>query len=129
MIATLALATAAGLEVEITVELANLAAGIVVSKVGTVPVIRDELLMSLMPQIELQPQEKVLSLDSLRARTAAWRSIGQSVVLYERLLRSVSHRARHAARTGGREGHGKVVGVNSDASVRALKGPTRPRMR
>ena len=43
VIATLALAMASGLEMETAVQLANVAAGIVVSKVGTVPIMRDEL--------------------------------------------------------------------------------------
>ena len=41
VIATLALSLASGLEIDAAVPLANVAAGIVVSKVGTVPVMRD----------------------------------------------------------------------------------------
>ncbi len=80
VIATLALALASGLEIEAAVPLANVAAGIVVSKVGTVPVMRDELLTSLMPQVELQAQEKVLALERLKTRVSAWRSNGESIV-------------------------------------------------
>jgi D-beta-D-heptose 7-phosphate kinase / D-beta-D-heptose 1-phosphate adenosyltransferase len=126
VIATLALAAAAELDVEIAVELANLAAGIVVSKVGTVPVTRDELLMSLMPQIELQAQEKVLSLDSLRARAAAWRSTGQTVVFTNGCFDLLHIGHITLLEQARREGHRLVVAVNSDASVRGLKGPARP---
>ncbi len=126
VIATLALSLASQLEMEAAVELANVAAGIVVSKVGTVPVNRDELLVSLMPQIELQAQEKVLSLDALRGRVSAWRSSGQRIVFTNGCfdLLHIGHitlleEARH-------EGDRLVVAINSDASVRRLKGETRP---
>ena len=50
---TVALAAASRLEMETAAQLANVTAGIVVGKVGTVPVERGELLSSLMPEIEL----------------------------------------------------------------------------
>jgi D-beta-D-heptose 7-phosphate kinase / D-beta-D-heptose 1-phosphate adenosyltransferase len=126
VIATLALAAAAGLEVEIALELANLAAGIVVSKVGTVPVNRNELLMSLMPQIELQAQEKVLSLDSLQARASAWRSTAQTVVFTNGCFDLLHIGHITLLEQARREGDRLVVAINSDASVRGLKGPRRP---
>lgn len=126
VIATLALTLCSGIEVEIGAQLANVAAGIAVSKVGTVPVKRDELLMSLMPQIELLAEEKVLALDFLRSRLSTWRSAGQRIVFTNGCfdLLHVGHitlleAARH-------EGDRLVVAINSDASVRTLKGPSRP---
>jgi D-beta-D-heptose 7-phosphate kinase/D-beta-D-heptose 1-phosphate adenosyltransferase len=126
VIATLALALCGGMEVETGAQLANVAAGIVVSKVGTVPVNRDELLVSLMPQIELQAQEKVLDLDPLLARTSAWRSAGQRIVFTNGCfdLLHIGHITMlEAAR---REGDRLVVAINSDASVHGLKGQSRP---
>jgi len=110
----------------VAVQLANLAAGIVVGKVGTVPVSREELLMSLMPQIELQANEKVLSLDPLRGRVAAWRSAGERVVFTNGCfdLLHIGHIA--LLESARREGNRLIVAINSDASVQALKGPTRP---
>jgi D-beta-D-heptose 7-phosphate kinase/D-beta-D-heptose 1-phosphate adenosyltransferase len=126
VIATLGLALAAGLEIEIAVQLANVAAGVVVSKVGTVPVSREELLMSLMPQIELQAQEKVLTLEHLRARVSAWRSAGESVVFTNGCfdLLHIGHIA--LLEDARREGERLVVAINGDSSVQELKGPTRP---
>jgi D-beta-D-heptose 7-phosphate kinase / D-beta-D-heptose 1-phosphate adenosyltransferase len=128
VIATLALAIASGLPMETAVQIANVAAGIAVSKVGTVPVNRDELLMNLMPDIALYAQEKVLSLEQLRARTSAWRLAGQSIVFTNGCfdLLHVGHialleEARH-------EGDRLIVAINSDASVRELKGASRPIM-
>ncbi len=126
VIATLALAVASGLEMETAVQLANLAAGIVVSKVGTVPVTRDELLTGLMPEIELQAKEKVLSLDQLTVRAAAWRSAGQSIVFTNGCFDLLHIGHITLLEDARREGDQLVVAINSDASVRALKGPTRP---
>jgi D-beta-D-heptose 7-phosphate kinase/D-beta-D-heptose 1-phosphate adenosyltransferase len=126
VVATLAVAVAGGLGMETAVQLANVAAGIVVSKVGTAPVKRDELLTSLNPEIEMQAQEKVIALDRLTIRAHAWRSAGQSVVFTNGCfdLLHIGHialleDARH-------EGDRLVVGINSDASVNRLKGPSRP---
>ena len=126
VIATLALSLASGLSIEDAVPLANIAAGIVVSKVGTVPITRDELLNSLTPQIELQASEKVLPLDRLVTRVNAWRSRGEKVVFTNGCfdLLHVGHiTLMEDAR---REGDRLVVAINSDASVSGLKGPTRP---
>jgi D-beta-D-heptose 7-phosphate kinase / D-beta-D-heptose 1-phosphate adenosyltransferase len=126
VIATLALTLCSGIEIETGAPLANVAAGIVVNKVGTVPVTRDELLISLMPQIELQAEEKVLALDPLRARLSAWRSAGQRIVFTNGCfdLLHVGHIT--LLETARREGDRLVVAINSDASVRGLKGLSRP---
>jgi len=126
VIATLALSLASGLEIETAAQLANVAAGIVVSKVGTVPVERDELLASLMPEIELHAEEKVLSLDRLKTRVSAWRSQGEKIVFTNGCfdLLHIGHiRLLQDAR---REGNRLIVAINSDKSVAELKGPTRP---
>jgi len=126
VIATLALAVASGLEVETAAQLANVAAGIVVGKVGTVPVSGDELLMSLTAETGAQAEEKIAALEALKVRIRAWRSAGQSIVFTNGCfdLLHVGHISLlEAAR---REGGRVVVGINSDASVRRLKGPSRP---
>lgn len=126
VIATLALSLASGLPIEAAIALANIAAGIVVSKVGTVPVTRDELITSLMPEIELQASEKLLELDRLQTRVNAWRSKGQRIVFTNGCfdLLHVGHiTLMEDAR---RQGDRLIVAINSDASVSGLKGPTRP---
>jgi len=126
VIATLALAMASGLAVETAAELANVAAGIVVGEVGTVPVTRDELLTSLMPQIELQAAEKVLGLESLKVRVGAWRSAGQTTVFTNGCFDLLHIGHITLLEDARREGDRLIVAINSDASVRALKGLTRP---
>ena len=126
VIATLALASASGLEMEAAIELANIAAGIVVSKVGTVPIDRDGLLGGLQPEIELKAEEKVLSLEQLKVRASAWRSTGQKVVFTNGCfdLLHIGHIA--LLEDARREGDRLIVAINSDASTSRLKGPTRP---
>jgi D-beta-D-heptose 7-phosphate kinase/D-beta-D-heptose 1-phosphate adenosyltransferase len=126
VIATLALALAGDLPMDVAIQLANVSAGIAVSKVGTVPVNRDELLMSLMPEIELQAAEKVLSLDALRARASAWRSAGQRIVFTNGCFDLLHIGHITLLEDARREGDRLVVGINSDASVSELKGPSRP---
>lgn len=72
--------------------------------------------------------EKILSREELKDRVAAWRRAGERITLANGCfdLLHVGHvRYLHAAKKlGGR----LVVGINSDESVRALKGPGRPVM-
>jgi D-beta-D-heptose 7-phosphate kinase / D-beta-D-heptose 1-phosphate adenosyltransferase len=126
VIATLALAISRGVEIETAVKLANLAAGIVVGKVGTAPVNREELLTGLMPEIELRPEEKVLKLDQLKFRISAWRSAGQSIVFTNGCFDLLHIGHITLLQDARREGDRLVVGINSDESVRSLKGPARP---
>jgi D-beta-D-heptose 7-phosphate kinase / D-beta-D-heptose 1-phosphate adenosyltransferase len=126
VIATLALSLASALEIETAIQLANVAAGIVVSKVGTVPIQRDELLTSLMPEVELQAQEKVLPADRLKTRVSAWKSSGQSIVFTNGCFDLLHIGHITLLEDARRQGDRLVVGVNSDVSVRGLKGPTRP---
>ena len=126
VIAVLGLCLASGLDPETAVELANMAAGIVVGKVGTVPVERHELLAALSPEIALSAEDKVLSRDQLLTRVALWRANGERIVFTNGCfdLLHVGHITllEQAHRFGDR----LIVAINSDASVSGLKGPTRP---
>lgn len=126
VIATLAASAAAGLDLESSVQLANVAAGVIVGKVGTVPIDRASLLAQLTGDLALNTEEKVLTRPALLARAAQWRARGQRIVFTNGCfdLLHIGHITllQEAHRMGDR----LVVGVNSDASVRRLKGPTRP---
>jgi D-beta-D-heptose 7-phosphate kinase/D-beta-D-heptose 1-phosphate adenosyltransferase len=126
VIAVLALCLASGLEPETAVELANVAAGIVVGKVGTVPVEKFELLAALTPEIALHAENKVLSRQELVSRVSLWKANGERVVFTNGCfdLLHVGHITvlEQARRFGDR----LIVAINSDASVKALKGPSRP---
>ncbi len=124
VIATLAAAIAAGESLDDAVRLSNLAAGIVVGKLGTASVTRGELEVA-----RHQPppgEEAILSEAQLRTRVQQWRHRGRKVVMTNGCfdLLHVGHvRYLEAAR---RLGDALVVAVNDDESVRRLKGPTRP---
>ena len=129
VVAVLALCLASGLQPESAIELANMAAGIVVGKVGTVPVEKHELLAALAPQIALHGEDKVVSRQELATRVALWKANGERVAFTNGCfdLIHVGHIAvlEQARRFGDR----LIVAINSDASVGVLKGPTRPIVR
>ncbi|MDR3775307.1 MAG: D-glycero-beta-D-manno-heptose-7-phosphate kinase [Terracidiphilus sp.] len=126
VIAVLALCLASRLSPETAVELANVAAGIVVAKVGTVPVEKFELLAALTPELALHAEDKVVSRQDLTSRVALWKANGERVVFTNGCfdLLHVGHITvlEEAHRFGDR----LIVAINSDASVSALKGPSRP---
>jgi D-beta-D-heptose 7-phosphate kinase / D-beta-D-heptose 1-phosphate adenosyltransferase len=126
VISVIALCLASGLEPENAVHLANLAAGIVVGKVGTVPVEKHELLAALSPQIALHAEDQVLTREDLVHRVALWKANGERVVLTNGCfdLLHIGHITvlEQARRFGDR----LIVAINSDASVSSLKGPNRP---
>ena len=126
VIATLAASLAGGLKPETAVELANLAAGIVVGKVGTVPIARNELVAALTPSTNLTASEKILDLDRLKLRVAEWRASGETIVFTNGCfdLLHVGHITllEECRRFGSK----LVLGLNADASICRLKGPTRP---
>ncbi|MFZ1084074.1 MAG: bifunctional D-glycero-beta-D-manno-heptose-7-phosphate kinase/D-glycero-beta-D-manno-heptose 1-phosphate adenylyltransferase HldE [Terracidiphilus sp.] len=126
VIAVLALCLASGLKPETAVQLANLAAGIVVGKAGTAPVEKHELLAALSPQIALHAEEKIATRSVLAARVAQWKADGERVIFTNGCfdLLHIGHITllEQARRFGDR----LIVAINSDASVRVLKGPSRP---
>ena len=126
VVAVVAAATAARLPVELAVQAANLAAGVVIGKVGTVPIQREELLGVLSQASDRISDEKVMALQPLQERVAGWRSRGLRVVFTNGCfdLLHVGHvRLLQQAR---RMGDRLIVALNSDRSVRRLKGRSRP---
>jgi D-beta-D-heptose 7-phosphate kinase/D-beta-D-heptose 1-phosphate adenosyltransferase len=126
VIATLTAGLAAGLQIETAVELANLAAGLVVGKVGTVPIAGHELVAALTPSSGLTASEKILDLDRIKLRVAEWRASGETIVFTNGCfdLLHVGHIT--LLEDCHRFGSKLVLGLNADASVCRLKGPARP---
>ncbi len=126
VIATLAASLAGGLGIRTAVDLANLAAGIVVGKVGTVPIAAHELVAALTPSSGITSGEKILSFEGVQRRVAEWRHAGETVVFTNGCfdLLHVGHITllEECRRFGSK----LVLGLNADTSVSRLKGPTRP---
>ena len=126
VIATLAASLAGGLRIETAVDLANLAAGIVVGKTGTVPVAAHELVALLTPSSGIQSAEKILTREQTLRRVEEWRAAGETIVFTNGCF-DLLH-VGHVVLLEQSRGFGSrlVLGLNTDASVCRLKGPARP---
>ena len=126
VIATLAAGMVAGLNHRDALHLSNLAAGIVVGKVGTVPINREELLAELLTEEFREQADKVCDLPHLLARVAGWRAAGERIVFTNGCF-DLLHAGHVTYLEGARKlGDRLVLGLNTDRSVSALKGPARP---
>jgi D-beta-D-heptose 7-phosphate kinase / D-beta-D-heptose 1-phosphate adenosyltransferase len=126
VIATLTAGLAGGLDVEEAVELANIAAAIVVGKRGTVPVHAEDIVAQLTQSSTTHAEEKLLDLERLKKRVAEWRAVGETVVFTNGCF-DILHVGHVTLLEQCRNfGSKLVVGMNTDASVCRLKGPTRP---
>ena len=124
--ATLAMALAAGVALEDAARLANLAGGVAVAKTGTASVSRDELAASLVSQ-NLGPAEaKIASSDGAAEAVARWRARGLKVGFTNGCF-DLLHPG-HVSLIGEAAGacDRLIVAINSDDSVKRLKGPNRP---
>ena len=125
VLATFGLCLAGGMPLEQAAPLANIAAGLKLEKLGAANVSRGEILADL-AQHETGLAGKLLTLDQMARRAAVYRQQGRTVVFTNGCfdLLHVGHVTylQQAAALG----DVLVVGINSDASVRALKGPQRP---
>ena len=126
VIATWAAAFVAGLDKQDCAHLANVAAGIVIGRIGTVPVSRQELLATLSRHNLNQHTNKICTLEQAEAQVAFWRAGGERVVFTNGCfdLLHIGHVA--LLQRAKQEGDRLIVGLNSDSSVHGLKGANRP---
>jgi len=126
VIATMAACLAAKLPIETAVDLANLAAGIVVGTVGTVPIAKHELIAALTPSSGITSGEKMLDGERLLKRVAEWRAAGETIVFTNGCfdLLHVGHIT--LLEDCHKFGSKLVLGLNADSSICRLKGPSRP---
>lgn len=124
VIAMFACAHAAGLSFEEAMRLANLAAGQVVGKFGTAAVTPDELKRAL--RLERRTETGVVPGNTLRRLVRETREMGETVVLTNGCF-DILHAGHVALLEQAAElGDRLVVAVNSDSSVRRVKGSGRP---
>ncbi|WP_293728205.1 D-glycero-beta-D-manno-heptose-7-phosphate kinase [uncultured Phascolarctobacterium sp.] len=125
--ATLLAGAAGKLPLKDAIYMANRAAGIVVAKVGTYPVHRDELLKDLLTEERKQGRGyRTLSWQEIASLAATWKACGEKIVFTNGCF-DILH-VGHVTYLEKARNLGKhlIVGLNTDASVRRLKGETRP---
>jgi D-beta-D-heptose 7-phosphate kinase/D-beta-D-heptose 1-phosphate adenosyltransferase len=132
VLAVLGMALATGADYEPAIRLANIAGGLEVEKIGVATVTRDEILRDLLragpSPVTGQPAgaEKVLPREVLCHELESRRRLGQRIAFTNGCF-DVLH-AGHVQylQEARAQGDVLVVGLNSDAGVRALKGDGRP---
>jgi len=128
VVAVLAAALAAEMPIRDAMRMANHAAGIVVSKLGTASVTREELAAALTPETVSSDinDGRLLSLDDAVALRRVWArdklSVGFANGCFDLIHPGHVSLIAQAAATCDR----LIMALNSDASVQRLKGPSRP---
>lgn len=121
-ISVLALSLAAHSSVLEAAQLANAAAGVSVGQIGAVAVdaasIRDAL--------AARPDGKILTREDLTSRAATWRMAGKRIVFTNGCFDLLHAGHLSLLSQAAKLGDILVLAINSDASVRRLKGPERP---
>jgi D-beta-D-heptose 7-phosphate kinase/D-beta-D-heptose 1-phosphate adenosyltransferase len=125
MLATIAVAVAAGYDYKTAVQLSNIAAGLEVEKFGVATVSIDEIVNEILAERKGKAG-KIRDAAAMPDEMTYHRKAGQKIVFTNGCF-DVLH-VGHIEYLKFCKSHGDivVVGLNSDNSVRQLKGPTRP---
>lgn len=125
VLSVLGMALAVGADYEPAIRLANIAGGLEVEKIGVAIVTRDEIIRDLV-RSGPSSNRKLLDRDTLRGELDRRRLLGQRIAFTNGcfdLLHAGHVQYLQEARA---QADLLVIGINSDESVRGLKGPTRP---
>lgn len=125
VLAAIGLCIGSGVDLEDAVRIANAAGGIVVGKVGTAQVTRQELIDSLLRPSGLGHVKILARTEAARALEEE-RRIGRRIVFTNGCFDLLHPGHLSTFEFCRKRGDVVVVGVNSDASVGRLKGPGRP---
>jgi D-beta-D-heptose 7-phosphate kinase/D-beta-D-heptose 1-phosphate adenosyltransferase len=125
--AALALALAAGADWEAALRISSAAAAVAVSKQGTAIVTAAELRRKILPHAYLAAEEKIVAVGGdLEAHLKEWRRQGLRVGFTNGCF-DILHPGHVKVLTAARGACDRlIVGLNSDASVKRLKGEGRP---
>ena len=125
-IAAMSLGLAAGADIVSASTLANLAAGIVVGKLGTAVVTASELIEQLTPMGSRTGAGKIFMLDSVLGLARSWRDQGLTIAFTNGCF-DLLHPGHVSLLDQARRGSDRlIVCLNADESIRRLKGPDRP---
>ena len=126
VVAALAHALAAGAPIEKSAQIANLAAGIAVGKIGTAAVEAAELRRAINAAAVLAHDAKIVDLETAAGIARSWRLHSQRVVLTNGCFDLLHPGHTTLLRKAKAMGDKLVVAMNSDESIHRLKGPGRP---
>ncbi|MBQ4834023.1 bifunctional D-glycero-beta-D-manno-heptose-7-phosphate kinase/D-glycero-beta-D-manno-heptose 1-phosphate adenylyltransferase HldE [Pseudoalteromonas sp. MMG010] len=126
VIATLSVMLGAGMQAKDAVEIANLAAGIVVSKLGAATVSPEELSQKLGQYLHTNGEHYQTPFDDVLQHIEFAKQNGEKIVFTNGCF-DILHagHVRYLAQAKAR-GDRLVVGLNNDDSISRLKGPERP---
>lgn len=123
VLATLAITLAAGCDYETAVQLANMTGGIEVGKFGNKTVTIEEIINEIVSQSK---SGKVRSIELLLDELT-WHRKGNKTIVFTNGCFDVIHRGHiEYLKFCRSQGGVVVVGLNSDSSVKTIKGPARP---
>ncbi len=124
VIAVMALGLAAGLNMHDAAFMANAAGGVVVAKLGTATLTKEELSRAMASSGTLE--DKIVNWEQARAMVAEWQKQGLKVVTTNGAF-DILHEGHVTLLSQSRElGDRLVVMLNSDASIKRYKDPHRP---
>lgn len=125
VLATLAITLAAGCDYETAVQLSNITGGIEVEKFGTATVTIEEIANEILNQ-KRGTSGKVRSIEVLLDELS-WHRKGKKTIVFTNGCFDVIHKGHvEYLEFCKSQGDVVVVGVNSDSSVKVIKGPARP---
>lgn len=123
VVATLAQAVSAGYTWIESVKLANKAAGVVVSKIGTEPVFYDELERSIYPYRE---EQKIIGIEEVSSLVDKIKQHDKKIVFTNGCFDIIHQGHIRYLQEAKRLGDILILGLNSDSSIKRLKGQERP---
>jgi D-beta-D-heptose 7-phosphate kinase / D-beta-D-heptose 1-phosphate adenosyltransferase len=125
VVAVMALGLARWRQPVLAARLANLAAGIVVGKIGTAPILRSELNAALQNLPSARP-EKIIALPELRLLAPRLQAQGKRLVFTNGCFDLLHWGHIKFLEESRRLGDILIVALDTDESVRRVKGPCRP---
>ncbi len=127
VVAVLAMLISNGTDLNMAAEIANFAAGIVVGKIGTYALHKDELIEAVQNEFSKSDfSRKILSWREAQTLVTKWRSKNETIVFtngcFDILHTGHITYLEKAKKLGNR----LIIGLNTDNSIQRLKGPLRP---
>ena len=130
VLSMLGMVLATGADYDLAIRLANIAGGLEVEKIGVATVTRDEILRDLLRDngsaSAVTGLEKVLDREALKQELECRRRLGQRVAFTNGCFDILHAGHIQYLQEARAQADLLVVGLNSDASIRKLKGPGRP---